>query len=101
MKRLIRRLSLTEVVPLSFALSVFILSVASSKSDVLGLRGQEKSILGEPVRNPKDDPVTVVDIKVGTKTVVRDEQFDAADDWLKDLSFKVQNRSSKTVTYIA
>lgn len=44
-------------------------------------------------------PAEITDFKVDGKPVNSDEEFDAGADWLQNLSFKLKNKSDKTITF--
>lgn len=92
---------MSDIIPLFLAMFLAAWSIATSGSNASGPNPQDKIVLGEEVRNTKNDPVIVGDIKLRTRAVAKGEPFEADDEWLKNLSFKLHNRSGKTVTYMA
>lgn len=101
MNRYVKKLRMSDIIPLFLAIFLAAGSIAISGSIASGPNPQDKIVLGEEVRNTKNDPVIVGDIRVRTKAVAKGEAFEADDDWLKNLSFKLHNGSDKTVTYMA
>lgn len=95
------RLHIRETLPVFGALFVLAFSLVVSNKPVLGLRTPQKKVIsGERVRNDKDDPVTISETKLGDRELARNEEFDADDEWLRNVSFKVKNRSNKNVTFV-
>jgi hypothetical protein len=45
-------------------------------------------------------PVDITELKTKGKAVKADEEFDGDTDWLQNLTFKLKNKSDKTITYI-
>lgn len=74
-----------------------------------GPTAQTRTLLvGLPFNN---DPVRIVKVMEGTKELQSDghqfpnkymweSSFEAGNDWLKDISFVIQNVSNKTITYL-
>jgi hypothetical protein len=78
-------------------------SFSLSKNPLARLRAQkpQKVIAGEALSRPEREPVIITDVKLGTRPVNLNVPFDHDDDeWIKNLSFKVKNHSSRTVTYV-
>jgi|SRR5947209_5404758 len=46
-------------------------------------------------------PVEITELKTNGKAVKADEEFDGDTDWLQALTFKLKNKSDRTITYIA
>ena len=88
MKQLVRKVRKREIIPFFLAIFLAAWSIAIFGSNASGPIPQDKIILGEEVRNTKNDPVIVDDIKIRSKEVSKDEPFEADDDWLRNLSFK-------------
>lgn len=74
------------------------LTILRSLENVAGQQTQAKVISGERVK--QDDPVVITNPKFADRDVARDLPFEAPDDWLKDVSFQLKHRSTKTVTYV-
>lgn len=51
-------------------------------------------------RSSSDVPVELIEIKVKEKAVLLKQDFEGEVYWLKDLKFKIKNRSEKPVTWI-
>src|SRR4030095_15490929 len=47
-----------------------------------------------------DTPVKIILIKTKKRTIEKGRQFLDGDDWLHGITFRVLNRSEKTVTYV-
>ena len=47
-----------------------------------------------------NDPVVIRDVKLRGRPAQLNEEFDGTDDWLKDVSFRIQNTSHKNITYL-
>ena len=50
---------------------------------------------------PDREPVIITEVKAGTNSVELNRPFDADGEWIKDISFKITNQSTKTVLYVA
>lgn len=59
---------------------------------------KEKAVLKHPA--PKNEPIIVTDIKVKTKDVKLGEGFETESDWLRQVTFKIKNKSDKAITYL-
>jgi len=49
----------------------------------------------------RNEPVKFVGLSLGSRKIDFDENYEAAMDWLKDLSIKIRNDSGKTVAFIS
>lgn len=78
------------------------ISADTGKSFLLSLKsvGQNtrKTITREHPR--RNDPVQITDLKLRDKEAQLNKEFEAEDDWLKELSFKLKNISNKNITYV-
>lgn len=59
-------------------------------------RQNEKVVSRHPA--PANEPIEILDLSVKTKAIKLGEGFEAESGWLKDVTFKVKNRSDKTIT---
>lgn len=96
------RLHTRETLPAFCALFILITILGISNKQTRGFwsQNQRKVISGEGVRRDDHDPVVITNIKVGSKDVDLNTEFDAEGEWLKDVSFKLKNKSSKNVTFV-
>jgi hypothetical protein len=95
------RSRLNGSLPVFGALFVLAVTLAITNRQVLGLRPQQRKLIaGERVRKDKNDPVTITSIKQGGRNLLAEEEFDANDEWLRDVSFKLKNNSNKNITFV-
>ena len=77
-------------------------SIALPILDGTGLAGNLYSQNKKRVENrsSSDVPVELIEIKVKDRAVLLKQDFEGEVDWVKDLKFKLKNRSEKSVTWI-
>jgi hypothetical protein len=100
--RLVAKRHSREVVLFICGLGIVIASVALGNGRLFAIgQGKRKSISrGVIVRDPSNDPVRIGEIKVGANARRFEEQFDEADDWLRQLSLVIENDYQKPIVYL-
>jgi hypothetical protein len=68
------------------------------KSDSAETKGSPRKL---SKLNYKNEPVKLLDVRVGNKPVKFGEDFEDQDDWLADLSLRFKNNTDKTIAYIS
>jgi hypothetical protein len=63
-----------------------------------GAQGNKKTIQRWPTTLVY--PVDITEFKASGKAVNQDEEFEEGPDWVRNLTFKLKNKSNKTITYI-
>jgi hypothetical protein len=64
-------------------------------------QAQRKSVSkGVVLRNIEQDPIKISNIQVAAAARRFEEEFDANDDWLKTLSFEVENNFNRPIIYL-
>ncbi len=63
-----------------------------------GTQGRGRAISREHA--PDNEPVIISDIRVRGNPIRFGERFDGNDTWLREITFKVKNRSNKPITYL-
>lgn len=60
----------------------------------------QKIVSKEDLGNPNQAPIEVTDVKLGAHAVSLSEPFDGDEEWIRNISFKLKNRSTKNITYV-
>lgn len=63
-----------------------------------GAQGRGRAIIREHA--PDNEPVVISDIRVRGNAVRLGERFEGDDTWLREITFRVKNRSNKPITYL-
>lgn len=97
------KLTYKEILPALCGLLILSGSLAVSRAR-MSLNSQQdkrKSVsTGFAIRDVEKDPVKVTNVKVGPNNRRFGDQFEETDDWLKKLSFEVENRTTKAIIYL-
>lgn len=98
-----RKRNISDFAPVFAGLVMLVASLALSNTPLRGFSAQNphKLITSPQLAQPDREPVVIADVKAGTNSVELNRPFDADGEWIKDISFKVTNQSTKTVTYVA
>ncbi|HSE18699.1 MAG TPA: hypothetical protein VLB46_16705 [Pyrinomonadaceae bacterium] len=96
------RRKMRDLAPALAALFIAIATLSISKNSTFGswFQNSRKIVSSEAFSRPDREPVIITNIKVGDKPININTEFDADDEWIKELSFKAKNHSSKNVTYV-
>lgn len=95
--------NLRDLTPAFAGLVILFGSLALSKTPLQRFIPQSphKIIAAPELARPDREPVVITDIKVGANSVELNKRFDADAEWIKDISFKITNQSTKSVIYVA
>lgn len=94
--------NLRDLMPAFAGLIILLTGVSLSSNTVSRLWPQKprKVITGESLSKPEREPIIITRIKLGDRSLDLNAAFDAEDEWLRNLSFRLKNHSNKTVTYV-
>jgi hypothetical protein len=101
--RQLQRKHLIFVIVLGIATS-FVIAATALFSDSLypvSALPQQKERLLHRLPVEKGEPIVITDIKVNGKSISFDQEFEADDDWIKNLVFSVKNRSDKRILHMS
>ena len=62
--------------------------------------GQQKEKVVLKHSAPANEPIEITETRVKTKAVKLGEAFETESDWLKNVTFKIKNRSDKAITFL-
>lgn len=92
-KNLQRRITLVLVIANLCLLVVYVSAWTNPRT-----QNKKKTISRWPTRLVY--PVEITELKTEGKAVKADEEFEGDTDWLQNLTFKLKNKSDKTITFI-
>jgi hypothetical protein len=93
-----KKITLALVVANLCVLSLYVSGWSSGKSRTPGAQRNERVVVKKDVI--KNEPVEIADIRTQSKTVRVGEAFEAGEEWLKNIDFKLTNRWDKAITYV-
>lgn len=97
-KRIVR-----DLLPAFLGLLIMFAVFGISKNPLAGAGQQKprKLIKTDALSKPEDEPIIITNVKLGPHDVNLNAPFEDEDDeWIRNLSFKLRNHSTKNVTYI-
>src|SRR5881392_1174392 len=102
MTKLRRRLIARDGTLALCGLLILISSYGISNKGIFALaQAQRKSVSkGIVLRDIEQDPVRISNISIASTPRRFEEDFDANDDWLRTLSFEVENNSNRPIMYL-
>ncbi|HEU4714367.1 MAG TPA: hypothetical protein VFS76_22565 [Pyrinomonadaceae bacterium] len=97
-----RRRTMFDVAPAIAGLIILIITVSISGHSTYGFlfQNSKKVVSTEAFSQPDREPVIISNVKIGDNPINLNKEFDAEDEWIRDLSFKLKNHSHKNVTFV-
>ena len=93
-----KRAALALILANLFVFSLHVNGGAYAPQGQSGAQGSGRAITRESA--PDNEPVIISDIRVRGNAVRFGERFDGDDTWLREITFRVKNRSNKPITYL-
>jgi hypothetical protein len=92
-----RRLAFVLLAANLFLLTLY---VTGWSSTVLGQFGPQSKKRVEKHSSPAKEPIEIFATRIRNTPVALGKEFDSESDWLKDLRFRIRNKSQKPITWI-
>ncbi len=94
--------NIRDLAPAFAGLVILVASIALSNTPLRRFSAQNphKVITRPELAQPDREPVVITDVRAGTSSIELNRPFDAGGEWIKDISFKITNQSTKTITFV-
>ena len=92
-----------KITTMLFLVNLLLLTLYVSGWSSSGFRAVRSQDNGKAVLKhfaPKNEPVEVTELKIKDRAIGLGETFKGDIEWLKDLAFKVKNKSNKPITFL-
>ena len=91
-----------DLLPAVTGVVILLTSVAISKNPVARIWPEkpQKLIAKEDLGNPDEAPIDVIDVKLRGQSVDINKPLEGDDEWIRNISFKLKNRTTKNITYV-
>lgn len=90
-----------DSIPAFVGVFVLVASIGTSTNPLARVWPQRpQKVITDEELGPDPGPITVSDVKLRENAVNLNKLFDGDDEWIRDISFKIKNRSTKNITYV-